>query len=162
MTYHGPGQIICYPLFDLTRQPHRKDLHWYLRSIEEVIIRVLKHYSIEGKRDKVNSGVFVGNDKVCAIGLSSSRWITTHGFALNVNCNLEYFDTSIIMPCGLETRGVTSMKSLLNKNISLKEVSDLILDYMEDVFDIHMKYIGPIDADVYSIRKSMSKPFRKI
>lgn len=140
VTFHGPGQIVCYPLFDLTKDPFKKDLHWYLRAIEEVVIKVLARYNIEGARDDINSGVFVGTNKICAIGLSSSRWMTTHGFALNINCDLKYFDTSIIMPCGLEGRGVTSVQRLLGKRIEMNQVADTILDCMEEVFRIDTEY----------------------
>lgn len=104
-----------------------------------MIIRVLSKYDITGTRDDINSGVFVGKEKICAIGLSASRWITTHGFALNVNCELKYFDTSVITPCGLEDRGVTSMSTILGDDLSIDEVSNLIVKYFKDVFDVQVE-----------------------
>lgn len=139
VTYHGPGQIICYPMMDLARHPLRKDLHWYLRSIEEVVMRTLQHYNIDGVRDSINSGVFVDDNKICAVGLSASKWVTTHGFALNVDCDLSYFDTSIIMPCGLEERGVTSMMKELGREVSLDEVQQVLLQCFQEVFNLDVK-----------------------
>uniref|UniRef100_A0A7S2K4N1 lipoyl(octanoyl) transferase n=1 Tax=Leptocylindrus danicus TaxID=163516 RepID=A0A7S2K4N1_9STRA len=138
VTYHGPGQIVCYPMLDLTQDPLRKDLHWYLRSIEEVVLRTLRHYNIDGLRDSINSGVFVDDNKICAVGLSASKWVTTHGFALNVYCDLSYFDSSIIMPCGLEERGVTSMSKELGSDISLDEVQQVLLQCFQDVFNLNL------------------------
>ena len=112
VTYHGPGQLVCYPLLDLTNDPYKQDLHWYLHSIEEVIIQTLQEYDIQGVRDDINTGVWVNGHKIAAVGVSSSRWITTHGFALNICPDLNYFDTSLIIPCGIEGRGVTSIASL--------------------------------------------------
>ncbi|EEC51903.1 lipoate-protein ligase, partial [Phaeodactylum tricornutum CCAP 1055/1] len=113
VTFHGPGQLVVYPLIDLTREPFQQDLHWFLRKVEEVVIQTLQAYGIDGVRDEMNTGVWVDHRKVCAVGLSSSRWITTHGFALNICPDLTYFDTSIILPCGIDGRGVTSIAQIL-------------------------------------------------
>lgn len=148
VTFHGPSQLVVYPMFDLQRSPFVKDLHWYLRMIEEVIIRTLEHYNVEGKRDIENTGVWVGEDKVAAVGISSSRWITTHGFAINVDPNLEYFDTSLILPCGIEGKGVTSMAKILRSRgdqvPSIQEVADVVLQTMEPAFDIRFENGGPV------------------
>jgi lipoate-protein ligase B len=148
VTFHGPSQLVVYPMFDLQRAPFVKDLHWYLRMIEEVIIRTLERYDIEGTRDEENTGVWVGDDKVAAVGISSSRWITTHGFALNIDPNLEYFDTSLILPCGIEGKGVTSMAKILQSRgdqvPSLQEVAADVLKTMEGVFDIRFEEGDPI------------------
>ena len=147
VTFHGPQQLVVYPLIDLKREPYRQDLHWYLRMVEEVIIQTLAHYNIKGERDEDNNtGVWVNNEKVAAIGISSSRWITTHGFALNVNPNLDYFDTSNILPCGIEGKGVTSMAKILQQQQqtpdpktsipSLLEVSQVVLTSIQQVFGI--------------------------
>jgi len=101
ITYHGPGQITGYPIFDLDF--FQRDVHLYVRNIEEVIIRVLKHFGIEGIRVKDKTGVWIDGDikkKICAIGVHMSRWVTLHGFALNVNTNLKDFD--YIIPCGIK------------------------------------------------------------
>jgi len=144
VTFHGPGQLVVYFLFDLHREPFRKDLHWFLRMVEEVIIGSLGNYGIEATRDVINTGVWVGSDKIAAVGVSSSRWITTHGFALNVNPDLSYFDTSIIIPCGINGRGVTSMAEVLAKRgvlstPTLKEVSEVVLKNIRDVFHIEIE-----------------------
>jgi lipoate-protein ligase B len=114
------------------------DLHWYLRKVEDVVLLTLERYGIEGNRDPINTGVWVGQEKVAAVGISSSRWITTHGFALNVDPDLDCFDTSIILPCGIEGRGVTSMGKLLRaKNESvpgLDEVAGVVTETMQEVF----------------------------
>lgn len=142
VTYHGDSQLVVYPLLDLRRDPYKQDLHWYLRCIEEVVIRVLKEYDIKGVRDSINTGVWVGNNKIAAIGLSSARWITTHGFALNVNPDLGMFDTSIIIPCGIrvEGRGVTSIAQELHTSPpSLPEVAKVVLEKVGEVFQVPLQ-----------------------
>jgi lipoate-protein ligase B len=141
VTYHGPGQLVCYPLFDLQQNPFKQDLHWYLRHIEEVIIKVLHEYGIQGTRDAINTGVWVGQNKIAAIGISSARWITTHGFAVNIHPNLERFDTSVIIPCGVEGRGVTSIANEMQGDVppSIEEVTDVVVNKMQEVFDISIE-----------------------
>ena len=142
VTFHGPSQLVVYPMFDLKQEgsAFEADLHWYLRRIEDVILLTLKHYGIDGNRDSINTGVWVGANKIAAVGISSSRWITTHGFALNVDPDLSCFDTSIILPCGIEGRGVTSMAEILReRNLpipTLEEVADVVTEKMQNVFDI--------------------------
>jgi len=144
VTFHGPSQLVVYPMFDLKNgSSYKQDLHWYLRMIEEVVIQTLGHYNIDGKRDDINTGVWVGGNKIAAIGISSSRWITTHGFALNVDPDLSYFDTSIILPCGIEGRGVTSMGNILrdrsNERVpSIVEVAAVVTRTMEQVFKVRI------------------------
>jgi lipoate-protein ligase B len=112
VTFHGPGQVVGYPVLDLRR--HRKDLHWYMRQVEEVVIRALQHWGVEGGRRAEYTGVWVqsGSRKVCAIGLNASKWVTSHGFALNATTDLAAFDK--IVPCGISERGtgVTSLAQL--------------------------------------------------
>jgi lipoyl(octanoyl) transferase len=144
VTFHGPGQLVVYPLLDLQREPYKQDLHWYLRMVEEVIILTLQHYNINGVRDEINTGVWVGENKVAAVGVSSSRWITTHGFALNVSPDLSYFDTSVILPCGIDGRGVTSiaevMKGRGDKTVpNVEDVATVVLQSIQDVFGIEIK-----------------------
>ena len=141
VTWHGPGQLVVYPLLDLKRPPLESDLHWFLRQVEEVIIATLQEYDIEGVRDEINTGVWVERRKIAAVGVAASRWITTHGFAFNVHPDLDYFDTSVIMPCGVEERGVTSLKEVLQArgetNIpTVAQVGDVVLEKMEDIFGI--------------------------
>jgi lipoyl(octanoyl) transferase len=146
VTFHGPGQLVVYPLLDLQREPYKKDLHWYLRMVEEVVILTLQHYNIDGVRDEINTGVWVGENKVAAVGVSSSRWITTHGFAINVYPDLSYFDTSVILPCGIDGRGVTSIAEVLNdrageaaKVPSVEDVATVVLQSIQGVFGIEIK-----------------------
>jgi len=142
VTYHGPGQLVVYPMLNLRRHPHKQDLHWYLRMVEEVIIKTLSSFGITGVRDEINTGVWVGQEKIAAVGVNSSRWITTHGFAINVMPDLSYFDTSIILPCGIDGRGVTSMAKELNSNgknislLSLEKVAFAIVKSFEEVFNV--------------------------
>jgi len=127
VTYHGPGQLIGYPIFDLA--PDRKDVHRYVRDLEEVIIRAIAEFGIEGRRVKGLTGVWVGpegrEEKIAAIGVRISRWITSHGFALNVASNLAHFD--LIVPCGIRDRGVTSMERVLGRPIAMADVEDAVV-----------------------------------
>lgn len=131
ITYHGPGQIVGYPIFDLTNI--KKDVHDFLRNIEEVLIRVLKEYGIDGKRIKGKTGVWVRGEKIASIGVKISRWITWHGFALNVNTDLSYFDDIIL--CGLKDAKPTSMERLLGKELDMEEVEKKIVNYSVVIFD---------------------------
>jgi lipoate-protein ligase B len=149
VTFHGPGQLVVYPMLDLRREPFKQDLHWYLRMVEEVVMRVLAQYDIDSCRDSDNTGVWVGQDKVAAVGVSSSRWITTHGFALNVDPDLAYFDTDCILPCGIEGKGVTSIREIMKgrqeSNIpDIHDVSKATMRAMEDVFGVPLRQ--PCDA----------------
>ena len=131
MTYHGPGQLVGYPILDL--KPDRKDLHLYLRCLEEVLLRVLGSFHLSGSRDDSATGVWVGGAKVAAIGIRvSSGWITSHGFALNANTDLTYFDA--IVPCGLSGRPVTSLSRLLDRNVTAQEAAPMVVDAMRAVF----------------------------
>ena len=119
VTYHGPGQLVGYPILDLN--PDRRDVGRFLRDLEEALVRTLAAYGIEAGRSPGATGVWVGDAKVAAIGVHLSRWVTTHGFALNVTTDLDAF--SLIVPCGLRTRGVTSMQRLLGRPVDLEEVA---------------------------------------
>ena len=142
VTWHGPGQLVVYPLFDLKRAPFCADLHWFLRQVEEVIILTLQDaFDITAARDDVNTGVWAGRCKIAAVGVAASRWITTHGFALNVHPDLAYFDTSVILPCGVEERGVTSIAQVLAERgetdiPSVEHVAQVVLAKMEQVFGV--------------------------
>mmetsp|Transcript_28277 Transcript_28277/g.41518 ORF Transcript_28277/g.41518 Transcript_28277/m.41518 type:complete len:364 (+) Transcript_28277:24-1115(+) len=141
VTYHGPGQLVMYPLLNLKQPNYQQDLHWYLRQIEEVIIQTLLHFDIKSNRDDINTGVWVGKNKIAAVGVSASKWITTHGLALNVSPNLEHFDKDIITPCGIEERGVTSISEVLRGTSSehcpsLNEVADVALKCFGEVFHV--------------------------
>jgi lipoyl(octanoyl) transferase len=134
ITYHGPGQLVGYPIFDL--KPDRCDVHVYVRDLEEVLIRSLGQFGIEGRRVKGLTGVWVGpegrEEKVAAIGVRISRWITSHGFALNVSTNLKHFQ--LIVPCGIADRGVTSMARLLGRDVPMGAVEDAVAGAFAEVF----------------------------
>jgi len=127
VTYHGPGQLVAYPIFDLA--PDRKDVHRYVRDLEEVIIRTIAEFGIEGRRIAGLTGVWVGpegrEEKIAAIGVRISRWITSHGFALNVSSDLSHF--GLIVPCGITDHGVTSMERLLARLVPMAEVEDAVI-----------------------------------
>jgi lipoyl(octanoyl) transferase len=118
VTYHGPGQLVGYPILDL--HPDRRDVGRYLRDLEEVLIRTLGHLGIAAARQSEGTGVWAGGEKVAALGVHLSRWVTTHGFALNVTTDLTHFD--LIVPCGIRTRGVTSIARLLGRPVTFAEV----------------------------------------
>ena len=131
ITYHGPGQIVGYPIVDL--QPDRCDVHRYIRDLEEVLIRTVGALGVEATRVPGRTGVWVGRDKVAAIGVRISRWVTSHGFALNVTSDVEYFN--LIVPCGIPDRGVTSLGRLLGGPVDRKIVEDCIVAHFCDVFE---------------------------
>lgn len=130
VTYHGPGQLVAYPILNLAR--HRKDLHWYLRSLEEVVVRMLwDGYGIEAGRKEGLTGVWVGGEKVCALGLKVSRWITMHGLAVNVDVDLGAFER--IVPCGVHGKAVTSL-ARLRGDVCMDEAKRVLLQSFCDVF----------------------------
>ena len=131
VTYHGPGQLVGYPMINL--KPDRCDVHRYVRDIEEVLIRAIGEYGIKGERLAGLTGVWVGNEKVAAIGVRIARWITSHGFALNVNTDLQYF--RMIVPCGITDKGVTSLAHLTGRAIDLREVADVVTHHFAEVFE---------------------------
>jgi lipoyl(octanoyl) transferase len=131
VTYHGPGQIVGYPILDL--RPDRCDVHRYVRDLEEVMIRVCADYGIEAGRVAGLSGTWAGTEKIGAIGVRISRWITSHGFAFNVNTDLDAFQ--LIVPCGIPDRGVTSLARLVGRELSIEEVEDCVIRRFAEVFD---------------------------
>jgi len=135
VTYHGPGQLVGYPIFDLTQ--HRRDIAWYMRSLEEVFIQVAAEYGVAAGRVKGAPGVWVGDDKLVAMGVHLSRWVTSHGFAFNVNTDLSYFDW--IVPCGLRDKGVTSMLRLLGRKVEMEEIAPRVVNRFAEVFRVEPK-----------------------
>jgi lipoyl(octanoyl) transferase len=131
VTYHGPGQIVGYPIIDL--KPDRCDVHRYVRDVEEVMIRVCAEWGIEAGRIKGLTGAWVRAEKIAAIGVRISRWVTSHGFALNVSTNLDHF--ALIVPCGISDRGVTSLERLVGSTVSPRVVEDALIRRFCDVFD---------------------------
>ncbi|MFT6870644.1 MAG: lipoyl(octanoyl) transferase [Polaribacter sp.] len=137
ITYHGPGQIVGYPILDL--ENFFTDIHKYLRLLEESIILTIAEYGLKGVRSKGETGVWldIGTPfarKICALGIRSSRWVTMHGFALNVNTNLGYFDH--IIPCGIKGKAVASMESELGEKINIEEVKQKILKHFKTLFGV--------------------------
>jgi lipoate-protein ligase B len=135
ITWHGPGQIVGYPILDLGE--HGKDIHLYVKNLESVIIETLAAFSISAARDPRYVGVWVGKEKICAIGVKVRKWVTKHGFALNINSDLSHFD--LIHPCGITDRGVTSMKKLMDREISLPQVSRILIERFCSVFNMAFK-----------------------
>jgi lipoyl(octanoyl) transferase len=130
VTYHGPGQIVGYPILRLDL--HGRDVHRYMRDLEEVLIRTLARFGVEGGRAEGQTGVWVGNEKIAAIGVAVRRWVTWHGFALNVATNLAHF--GLIVPCGITGKGVTSLARLLGRPVGVAEVKPALVEYMAEVF----------------------------
>ena len=138
VTYHGPGQLVGYPILDLTQ--HRRDLAWYMRSLEEVFIRVAADFGIEAGRLQRCPGVWVGDAKLVAMGVHVSRWVTSHGFAFNVSTDLSYF--SHIVPCGIRDKQVTSLEKLLGRRVEAASVTDSVVKHFGQVFDLEMEPAG--------------------
>jgi lipoyl(octanoyl) transferase len=132
ITYHGPGQIVGYPIFKLDE--FGIDVHTYLRKLEEVIILTLKDYGIDAERKTGLTGVWVKDGKIASIGIKVSRWVTMHGFALNVNTDLKFFD--LIFPCGLKDVKMTSMKEILKCDVDMDEVKLNLKEKFERVFGV--------------------------
>jgi lipoyl(octanoyl) transferase len=135
VTYHGPGQLVGYPIFDLN--PDRRDVHRYVRDLEAALIAAIARFGITGVRVPGLSGVWVGEpgreEKIAAIGIRISRWITSHGFALNVDPDLGHF--GLIVPCGIADRGVTSIARVLGRSVPMPEVEDAVVEGMRAVFE---------------------------
>lgn len=136
ITFHGPGQVVGYPIIDLER--FFTDIGKYLRRLEDVVILTLQHYGIHGERSQGETGVWIDPDvkikarKICAMGVRCSRWVTMHGFALNVNTDLEYFN--LIVPCGIPDKQVTSLQKELGREVDMDEVKKLLKENFEKVF----------------------------
>tara|TARA_S200000501_G_scaffold365670_1_gene399415 strand:+ start:132 stop:854 length:723 start_codon:yes stop_codon:yes gene_type:complete len=135
ITFHGPGQIVAYPILDLDN--FFTDIHKYLRFLEEAVILTLQEYNINAGRSQGETGVWLGTDtpfarKICALGVKASRWVTMHGFALNVNTDLNYFD--YIVPCGIQGKAVTSLQNELGRKISIEEVKEKLKIHLSNLF----------------------------
>jgi lipoyl(octanoyl) transferase len=148
ITFHGPGQIVGYPIFDLEK--FYTDIGKYLRALEEVIILTLNEYGIQSGRSSGETGVWIEPDvkgrerKICAMGVRCSRWVTMHGFALNVNTNLDYFN--YIIPCGIQNKQVTSLEAELGRKVDMKEVAGRLLEKFEKVFHVNIIHETQLSA----------------
>lgn len=136
VTFHGPGQLVVYPILHL--EHYRKDLHWFLRQVESAIIDCLADLGIRAERDSINTGVWVRGRKIAAVGIAASRWTTTHGLALNVTTNLGYFESDLIVPCGIEERSVTSIEREIGP-VSLREVAALLQTHFGRQFGMELE-----------------------
>ncbi|KAA0990695.1 lipoyl(octanoyl) transferase LipB [Dyadobacter aurulentus] len=141
ITYHGPGQLVGYPILDLDN--FFTDIHLYMRTLEEAIIRTLADYQIDAGRIKGLTGVWLDHEaqlnprKICALGVKASRWVTMHGFALNVNTNLSYFGN--IVPCGIDDKAVTSMAAELGAEVEMNDLSKVLKAHLADLFQMELK-----------------------
>ena len=138
ITFHGPGQLVGYPILDLHN--YKKSVSWYMRSLEQVIINTLQKYGIKGKQKEDLTGVWIKDKKIAAFGVRISRWVTMHGFALNVNTDMQYYEG--IIPCGILEYGVTSMEKLLNHEVNMKDVKNTLISSFKNVF---MNNIHPMN-----------------
>ena len=138
ITFHGPGQLVGYPILDLHN--YKKSVSWYMRSLEQVIINTLQKYGIKGEQKEDLTGVWIKDKKIAAFGVRISRWVTMHGFALNVNTDMQYYDG--IIPCGILEYGVTSMEKLLKYEVIMKDVKNTLISSFKNVF---MNNIHPIN-----------------
>ena len=130
ITFHGPGQLVGYPIIDLHN--YKMSISWYMRSLEEVIIRSLDRFGISADRKDGLTGVWVGDEKIAALGVRISRWVTMHVFALNVNTNLSYYDS--IIPCGIFNYGINSMKNILREKQDMSEVKKVLVSVFPNIF----------------------------
>ena len=130
ITFDGPGQLVGYPILDLNN--YKKSISWYMRSLEQVIIDTLNLYGLEAIRKDGLTGVWIGDEKIAALGVRISRWVTMHGFALNVNTNLDYYDG--IIPCGILEYGVTSMEKLFNYKINMDDMKKNLISCFRNIF----------------------------
>jgi len=130
VTYHGPGQVVGYPILNISNNP---DLHLYLRNLEELMIRTVGDFGIQADRKPGMTGIWVHDEKIGAIGVRVVRWVTSHGFALNVNTDLKYFD--YIVPCGIKQFGVTSLQKLLGHEVPIQEVHASLIKNFESIFN---------------------------
>ncbi len=142
ITYHGPGQIVGYPILDLTE--HRRDIGWYVHELEEVMLRASANFGIAAKRVEGQHGVWIespaGDEKLGALGVHLSRWVTSHGFAYNVSTDLRYFD--LIVPCGIADKRVTSLERALGRTVSMAEIRERLIDHFASVFAREVRKIS--------------------
>jgi len=139
VTYHGPGQLVGYPILRIDE--HGRDLRTYIRNLEEVVIRVLHSFGMTSRRREKLPGVWVGEEKIASVGIAISKWVSYHGFAVNVSPNMDHF--ALIVPCGLGEVRPTSMERLLGRAVDLEDVKPLLLKHMVEVFEFEAHYQFP-------------------
>ncbi len=153
VTFHGPGQLVGYPVFDLKR--HKQDLHWYLRSVEEAIIRTIGEYGIPGERSTGYTGVWTRGRKIASIGVHARDWVTWHGFALNVTTDLSYFD--FIVPCGIDGVTMTSIEKESSLALDMDAVGSLAAQEFATLFDLSLL---EVDSTELGVRNEEQLPLR--
>jgi len=164
ITYHGPGQIVGYPILDLA--DHRRDIRWYVEQLEETMIRATRDFGIEAQRVPGKHGIWVGSadgtaaaeEKLAALGVHLSRWVTSHGFAYNVSTDLRYFD--LIVPCGIQDARATSLERILGRDVETAEAKARLSAHFADVFGFSLTPVsrGALEATVASGRKMLTEP----
>ena len=159
ITYHGPGQIVGYPILDLTN--HRRDVRWYVNQLEEVMIRASADFGVPGKRLNVCHGVWVdtpsGEEKLAALGVHLSRWVTSHGFAYNVSTDLRYFD--LIVPCGIVGKGTTSLERILERSVAIGEARERLTAHFGHVFERDLIAVSREFLEEALSSRAVSEPF---
>lgn len=154
VTFHGPGQLVGYPILDLKR--HRRDLHWYLRQVEELLIRALAGFGVSGERRQGYTGVWIEDRKIASIGVHARDWVTWHGFALNVTTDLRYFD--LIVPCGIPAVRMTSLAGELSpREVRMNKVVATVAQTAADVFDLTTRSIS-LDNIAATVRVTPAIP----
>jgi len=150
VTFHGPGQLVGYPIFDLKR--HKRDLHWYLRQLEEALIAALDRFGIQGQRRPSYTGVWVEDRKIASIGVHARDWVTWHGFALNVSTDLAFFD--LIVPCGIQAVTMTSIERELSPNPvpPAREVANVVSESFADCFELRLEQVEAESLRVGGVR----------
>jgi lipoyl(octanoyl) transferase len=143
ITYHGPGQLVVYPILDLDN--FFTDIHKYMRFLEETVIQTLAHYGVKGERFDGLTGVWIDSEKpqarkICALGVKSSRWVTMHGIGFNVNSDLSYFNH--IIPCGIDDKAVTSLEKEIGQKVDMEEIKIVLLDEMKKLFQFQEIHYG--------------------
>jgi lipoyl(octanoyl) transferase len=142
ITSHGPGQIVGYPILDLTQ--HKRDVRWYVEQIEEVMIRAAADYGLNARRVRCRHGIWVdgpaGEEKLAALGVHLSRWVTSHGFAFNVSTDLRFFD--LIIPCGIEGKRATSLERALGRAVSMNEVRERLTAHFAEIFKVEARLVS--------------------
>ncbi|MBM4017768.1 MAG: lipoyl(octanoyl) transferase LipB [Planctomycetes bacterium] len=143
VTWHGPGQLVGYPVLRLDL--HGRDVHRYLRDLEEMLIRALARFGVAGRREGGLTGVWVGPEKIAAIGVAVRRWVAWHGFALNVGPDLSHFD--LIVPCGIREKGVTSLSRVLGRAVTVAEVKPHVVECLVEVFGLDGSCAGEVPVE---------------
>jgi lipoate-protein ligase B len=156
VTYHGPGQIVVYPILGLKEYGYR--LIRYVGELEVVILRVLEDFGIQGRRDPVNRGVWVNEEKIASVGVAIKRWVSFHGFSLNYETDLKYFD--LINPCGLEGKKMTSMAKILGERISRNSLVERICFHFKRIFEMDLEEKSPQDVMGFSSPSPAPSPAR--